>query len=174
MKTQNCTFGVIFYLKKQKTTAQGKAPIYARVTVNGKRTEISVKRAIAVSGWDAKKDLAKGSREETTDLNRFLTRFKAKIIDAYQELVLSGSTVDGTVIRERVTGAAQSGSTLGNLMEYHNKEQGSKLAHGTMKNYYTTQSYIKRFLKEKYRRTDIVLSELNYAFISDFEHYLRN
>lgn len=173
MKTQHCTFGVIFYLKKQKTTAQGKAPIYARVTVNGKRTEISVKRSIAVSGWDAKKGLAKGSREETAELNRFLARFKAKIIDAYQELVLSGSTVDGAVIRERVTGSAQSGRTLGSLIEYHNKEQESKLAYGTMKNYYTTQSYIKRFLKEKYRRTDIAILELNYSFISDFEHYLR-
>ncbi|MGO1671432.1 MAG: phage integrase SAM-like domain-containing protein [Sphingobacterium sp.] len=174
MKTQHCTFGVIFYLKKQKTTAQGKAPIYARVTVNGRRTEISVKRSVAVSGWDAKKGLAKGSREDTAELNRFLARFKAKIIDAYQELVLSGSTVDGAVIRERVTGSAQSGRTLGSLMEHHNKEQESKLAHGTMKNYYTTQSYIKRFLKEKYRRTDIAILELNYSFISDFEHYLRN
>ncbi|WP_286778931.1 MULTISPECIES: Arm DNA-binding domain-containing protein [Sphingobacterium] len=78
MKTQNCTFGVIFYLKKQKTTAQGKAPIYARVTVNGKRTEISVKRSVVVSGWDAKKGLAKGSREETAELNRFLARFQGK------------------------------------------------------------------------------------------------
>ncbi len=174
MKTQNCTFGVIFYLKKQKTTAQGTAPIYARVTVNGKRTEISVKRSIAVSGWDAKKGLARGSREETAELNRFLARFKAKIIDTYQETVLSGSIVDGAVIRERVTGSAQSGRTLGSLIEYHNKEQESKLAYGTMKNYYTTQSYIKRFLKEKYRRTDIAILELNYSFISDFEHYLRN
>ncbi len=173
MKTQNCTFGVIFYLKKQKTTVLGKAPIYARVTVNGRRTEISVKRSIVVSAWDPKKGLAKGSREETAELNRFLTRFKAKIIDAYQELVLSGNTVDGTVIRERVTGAAQSGRTLGNLMEYHNKEQASKLAYGTMKNYYTTQRYIKRFLQEKYRRNDIAILELNYSFISDFEHYLR-
>ncbi|MCT1531979.1 site-specific integrase [Sphingobacterium daejeonense] len=173
MKTQNCTFGVIFYLKKQKTTAQGKAPIYARVTVNGKRTEISVKRSIALSGWDVKKSLAKGSRQETAELNRFLDRFKAKIIDAYQELVLSGNTVDGAVIRERVTGAAQTGRTLGGLMEYHNQEQESKLVYGTMKNYYTTQGYIKRFLKEKYRRTDIAILELNYSFISDFEHYLR-
>lgn len=115
--------------------------------MKGKRTEISVKRSIAVSGWDAKKGLARGSREETAELNRFLDRFKAKIINVYQELVLSGSTVDETVIRERVTGTAQSGPTLGSLMEYHNKEQGSKLAHGTMKNYYTTQSYIRRFLK---------------------------
>lgn len=82
MKTKNCTFGVIFYLKKQKTTAQGTAPIYARITVNGRRTEISVKRSVALSGWDVKKGLAKGSREQTAELNRFLARFKAKIIDA--------------------------------------------------------------------------------------------
>ncbi|WP_256959339.1 site-specific integrase [Sphingobacterium sp. JB170] len=43
-----------------------------------------------------------------------------------------------------------------------------------MKNYYTTQNYIKNFLKEKYRRTDIALSELNYTFIADFESYLRS
>ena len=113
MKTQHCTFGVIFYLKKQKTTAQGKAPIYARVTVNGRRTEISVKRSITESGWDVKKGLAKGSRQETAELNRFLDRFKAKIIDAYQETVLSGGTVDGAVIREQVTRKVQSGLSLG-------------------------------------------------------------
>jgi hypothetical protein len=46
MKTAGITFGVLFYLKTQKTTIQGSAPICARVTVNGKRTEISVKRSV--------------------------------------------------------------------------------------------------------------------------------
>src|SRR5690606_21524239 len=159
MKSQNCTFEVIFYLKKQKVTAQGKAPICARVTVNGKRTEISVKRSIKASGWDAKKGMARGSRQEVAELNRFLDLFKAKVIDTYQQMVLSGCTIDGPAIRDRVMGSAQSGPTLIGLIEHHNKDQESKLAHGTMKNYYTTQAYIKRFLKEKYRRTDISLSE---------------
>ncbi|WP_121196800.1 Arm DNA-binding domain-containing protein [Mucilaginibacter gracilis] len=44
MSTTNNTFCVAFYLKKQKTTQAGKSPIYARITVNGKRIEISVKR----------------------------------------------------------------------------------------------------------------------------------
>ncbi|SJN26173.1 Arm DNA-binding domain-containing protein [Sphingobacterium sp. JB170] len=59
MKTQNCTFGVIFYLKKQKTSAQGTAPICARITVNGKRTEISVKPTVSASQWDVTKGMAK-------------------------------------------------------------------------------------------------------------------
>ncbi|WP_222852181.1 Arm DNA-binding domain-containing protein [Olivibacter sp. SDN3] len=56
----NAHSGLSFTSRKQKTTAQGTAAIYARVTVNGKRTEISVKRSISVSGWDAKKGLGKG------------------------------------------------------------------------------------------------------------------
>ncbi|MDZ7607270.1 MAG: Arm DNA-binding domain-containing protein [Cyclobacteriaceae bacterium] len=35
METKNHTFGVVFYLRKYKTTG-GKAPIYVRITVNGK------------------------------------------------------------------------------------------------------------------------------------------
>ena len=52
MKAATTTFGVLFYLKTQKTSMQGKAPICARVTVNGKRTEISVKRSVNANEWD--------------------------------------------------------------------------------------------------------------------------
>jgi site-specific recombinase XerD len=173
MKTKNSTFGVLFYLKKQKATAKGFAPICARVTVNGKRTEISVKRSVLVSQWDAKKGLAKGSRKETVELNMFLDQFKAKIINTYQQMLLKENAIDGVAIRDKVLGSGQSGVTLISLIEYHNQEQVSKLAHGTMKNYYTTQRYISKFLNARYRRTDFPLSELNYKFLMDFENYLR-
>ncbi|WP_294824831.1 site-specific integrase [uncultured Flavobacterium sp.] len=173
MKTKNSTFGVLFYLKKQKATTKGFAPICARVTVNGKRTEISVKRSVLVSQWDAKKGLAKGSRKETVELNMFLDQFKAKIINTYQQMLLKENAIDGAAIRDKVLGSGQSGVTLVSLIEYHNQEQVSKLAHGTMKNYYTTQRYIHKFLNARYRRTHIPLSELNYKFLMDFENYLR-
>jgi hypothetical protein len=57
MSTTNNTFGVAFYLKKQKTTQAGKSPIYARITVNGKRIEISVKRSIEDNNWNATKGI---------------------------------------------------------------------------------------------------------------------
>ena len=42
----NKTFGLLFYLKKSKVDAQGKCPIYLRITIDGKRTEISTKRPL--------------------------------------------------------------------------------------------------------------------------------
>ncbi|KGO85401.1 integrase [Flavobacterium rivuli WB 3.3-2 = DSM 21788] len=174
MKTATITFGVLFYLKKQKTSTQGKAPICARVTVNGKRTEISIKRSINANEWDERKGMAKGSRKETIELNMFLNQFKAKIINTYQQMVLTDVPIDGPAIRDKILGTNHLAPTLISLMEYHNEQQLHKLAPGTMKNYHTTQRYVKKFLMEKLYRNDVVLSQLTYKFILDFESYLFN
>ncbi len=42
-----------------------------------------------------------------------------------------------------------------------------------MKNYYSTERCIKKFLEEEYRVEDIPLKKLNYRFIVDFEQYVR-
>lgn len=174
MKTATTTFGVLFYLKTQKTSMQGKAPICARVTVNGKRTEISVKRSVNANEWDERKGMAKGSRKETVELNMFLNQFKAKIINTYQQMLLNDVAIDGPAIRDKVLGTDHLAPTLLSLIEYHNEQQEIKLAPGTMKNYYTTQRYIEKFLREKYYRNDLILSQLTYKFILDFERYLFN
>jgi len=174
MSTTNNTFGVAFYLKKQKTTQAGKSPIYARITVNGKRREISVKRSIEENNWNATKGMAKGSREEIIKLNKYLDQFKAGIIDSYQQLSLQKKFITAELLKEKVTGRDQADLTLCKLMDYHNNEQGQLLEPGTMKNYYTTQKYIKEFIQERFKTGDKYLSELSYKFITDFEYYLRN
>ena len=83
MNTTNNTFGVAFYLKKQKSTKAGKAPIYARITVNGKRIKISVKSSIEESNWNPVKGMYKGNREEVIKLNKYLDQFKAGIVESY-------------------------------------------------------------------------------------------
>jgi integrase len=174
MSTTNNTFGVAFYLKKQKTNQAGKSPIYARITVNGKRIEISVKRSIEENNWNATKGMAKGSREETVKLNKYLDQFKAGIIDSYQQLLLQKKFITAELLKQKVTGGDQAEFTLCKLIEYHNSDQGQLLEPGTMKNYYTTQKYIKEFIKERFKTSDKYLSELSYKFITDFEYFLRN
>ena len=44
---------------------------------------------------------------------------------------------------------------------------------GTMKNYMTTQNYVKEFLKKRAKTSDILLAHLSYKFLADFEFYLR-
>lgn len=47
------------------------------------------------------------------------------------------------------------------------------LAWGTLKNYFTTQKYVVRFLKQERKTTDIYLSQLNYAFVTSFERFVK-
>lgn len=62
-KRQPTTFGVSFFTKKYKEK-DGKLPIYARITVDGKRVDLSIKRDVEKGNWDDGKGSVKGLKPE--------------------------------------------------------------------------------------------------------------
>ncbi len=60
------------------------------------------------------------------------------------------------------------------LNQYHNTQLRDTIEWGTMKNYMTTQRYVREFLKNHIKTSDIPLHQLSYKFIADFEFYLRS
>lgn len=172
MEAKRHTFGVVFYLRKYKAKGE-KAPIYVRITVNGNRAEFSIKRSVDQKSWNDQKGLAKGNKEEIQSLNQYLEKVKAKIVNHYQELILTDKHITATVIRNKFQGREKHQNTLCKLMDYHNTQMQEVLAQGTMKNYDTTQKYLKKFLQEKLNLKDVSLSEIDYKFITDFEFFLR-
>lgn len=170
----NSTFGIQFVIRGDKGRNDGRATVFARVSVNGRRCEISLKKKVSAHLWDNVKGRAKGTREETRRLNAHIERVRTIIADGYHQLIEQKKAVTVESVKSLFLGEEDERITLLWLTDYHNREMKGKLAHGTMKNYHTTQGYIRIFLKERYRRTDMALSELNYAFIVDFETFLRN
>ena len=170
MKTT--TFGIHFVLRMNKITS-GIAPIYTRITVDSKRCEISVKRRILVENWDFGKGMAKPKLPENKQLNTYLEQLRTKLVQYYQDLVLSKQVPTADAIKNKFFGLEVSDMTLCKLIEYHNTNCKGILRWGTLKNYFTTHKYIEMFLKEKYRISDVYLASLNYKFIADFEHFLR-
>lgn len=63
MKSKN-TFGIQFVLRLPKNKKNEMATVYARITVNGRRTEISLKNKISINNWDDIKGRAKGKQPE--------------------------------------------------------------------------------------------------------------
>lgn len=173
MKNMTNSFGVTFYLRKYKTT-NGKAPIYARITVDGRRAEISTKRSIDEKNWNSKKGMTRGSRDEIRSLNIFLEQVRSQIVERYQEILLQKKFVTAEAVKDKFIGAENTEYTLSKLMEYHNINMKDTLAWGTMKNYFTTQKYILLFIKNKFKSSDLYLSVLTFKFIIDFERFLRN
>jgi site-specific recombinase XerD len=171
MRSSN-TFGIQFVIRLPKQQKNDQATVFARISVNGRRCEISLKKKVNPQNWDDAKGKARGTKEEIRKLNEHIERVRTIIADGYHELVQQKKVITVDAVKSLFLGADDSEITLIKLGEYHNTEMKDKLADGTMKNYYTTQKYIAKFLKEKYYRNDISLAELNYKFILDFETYL--
>lgn len=172
MQTSN-TFSVVFFTRKSRSKPQ-ELSIYARITVNGKRSEISLKRHVQQRDWDAPKNRGRGSSYPMRTLNKYLDQEYSRLLDCHKQLLEESKIVTATAIKSRYVGADDTHKTLNELIDYHNTNMVTVLKQGTMKNYYTTERYLHKFLKQKQKTKDIYLKQLNYRFIIDFEQYLRN
>lgn len=167
------TFSIHFWINsaKQKNNL---SPVYARITVNGNRAEISLKRSISVTSWDPKCKRAKARTEEGRALNQYLDRVYANLLECHKQLLEESKYICAHAIKARFLGEDDKDRTLMDLISYHNQNMKSILKPGTLKNYYTTERYVQSYLNSTSNSGDIYLKQLSYKFIIDFEQYLRS
>ncbi|MCW3808096.1 phage integrase SAM-like domain-containing protein [Plebeiibacterium marinum] len=60
------------------------------------------------------------------------------------------------------------------LIDYHKKTQSNILSNGTLAHYKTTEKYLMDFLSSVKKADDVYIEEIDYQFITEFEHYLRS
>ena len=53
-------FSILFFIKKSKLLKNGEAPICLRITINGQRAEVQIKRSVEVSLWNSNKECSIG------------------------------------------------------------------------------------------------------------------
>lgn len=168
----NTTFSVIFYTRKSRSNAE-KLNLFARITVNSRRSEISLKRCTLLLKWDSNKNRARGSSYKTKVLNTYLDQQYSRLMDCHKELLEEGKVITSNAVKARYLGLDDNHKTLTELIAYHNTNMVSILKYGTMKNYYTTEKYLLKFLNKAPKVDDLYLKQLNYRFICDFEQFLR-
>ena len=97
----------------------------------------------------------------------------AELLACQKQLLSEFKLISSQAIKARYLGEDEQEKTLLELVDYHNSAMKTVLKPGTLKNYFTTERYIKRFLKAKIKSSDIYLKQLSYGFIIDLEQYLR-
>ncbi|WP_310992076.1 site-specific integrase [Aequorivita marina] len=167
------TFSVLFQPRFEKES-KGKTLLYIRINANDKRTRFSLKRNFTTALWDPTKTRLKGSSIEAQQINAFLDQVFLGVHEAYGQLLKEKKLITPHTVMARFRGEDQIHKTLLQLSAYHNLNMKSVLKPGTLKNYYTTEKYLKKFLQIERKIDDIYLENLNYAFIIDFENFLRN
>jgi len=172
MKTSS-TFSILFWANVSRIK-DNQASLYARITVNGKRATLSLKRKVLVADWDVHRNRAKGTSQKSRILNSYLDETYNYLFRCYSDLKTEVKLITAQAIKARYLGKDDTRRSVMDIVDYHNEDMTGKLKWGTQKNYFTTQKYISKFLLKSYKSTDIYLRELDYDFIIKFEKYLRS
>ncbi len=167
------TFSLNFWINGCRAENE-EAIIYARITVNGKRANISLKRKVPVESWDSSKGLVRGSKPFAKSLNKYLDQIRSLIYQSYEDLLNEGNLITASAIKNKFLGEDKRNNTLSELFEYHNSISVTSLSSHTIRHYKVTQRYLQKFLVDKYKTDDIYLTKLDYAFIKNFEFFLKS
>ncbi len=167
------TFSILFWINTSRTK-NGEAKIYARVTVNQKRVNISLKYDVLVNTWDKNKSRVKGNSEKSRIINYYLDQIYSKLFKCYQELNAEEKLITAHAIKNRFLGIDDKHYSMQNLIDYHNDKMVHKLHKDTMRHYKTSQKYILLLIKKRYRNSDLYLKDIGYDFIIEFENMLRS
>ena len=106
----NTTFAVIFYTRKSRRTAN-ELNIFARITVNQKRSEISLKRRTLLKEWDSNKNRAHGSSYKTKGLNTYLDQVYSRLLDCHKQLLEEGKIITANAIKAHYLGLDENHNT---------------------------------------------------------------
>src|SRR5690606_16853724 len=155
-------FGVRFILR-HTTTNSSEALIYARISFNKKRSELSVNRAIDPNNWNPAKQCVFGSKELMNRINPYLDEVRYKLTECFHKLKTQNGYITAEAIKRLYTGEDKANNSLLTLFEYHSLNTKGVLKWGTLKNYGATEKYVRKFLKERYRTDDIHLCEIGRA-----------
>ncbi|MCL1666542.1 site-specific integrase [Elizabethkingia ursingii] len=171
------SFGTTFFLKTPEKKENLRV-VYLRITVDGIPREISTKRKWDATRWNQKTERATGNKEDAKSINYFLESLSTRISNYRTELINNDQTISSQKLIDFVKGKNVSKAKVLEEFTEHNAEilalvETKEYAIGTYERYETAKSHAAKFIKLKYDRDDLEFRELNFAFIRDYELYLK-
>lgn len=166
------------YAKTTKANAAGQLPIYFRLTVDGQRFEFSSKKFIEKSKWSSELSKMKGSSEEARTINSYLDLMKSKVFDIQMELIHKNEELSLENFKSRILGTHQRERMIIPIYQNHNDKIeeliGNGYAYGTLERFKISLKHLEEFILWKYNVSDISINKIDYAFVTEFEFYLRS
>jgi len=171
------SLSLLFYIKKSKADSTGRANIYLRITVDGKRIELSIQRKVLIEKWNVESGNVKGYTPETQEINRYISSIKNRIFKIHQKLVEKKKPITATILRDKYLGKDDLGKMLLQIFQEHNDQVnsliGKDFSAGTAERYRTAKNHVQAYIQLNYKCEDIPVKEVDHKFITGFEYYLK-
>ncbi len=167
---------VNFSLKRTKSRADGKCPVYVRCTMNNQRFELSTSIFICLESWDDDRQQVAGRSEETKILNNRLNKISNRVQDVYSQLESKGEPFSILNVKDKLQGVSEEKGVLEILdiiIKGIEARVGNDYSEGTLKHYKTTRVRLIEFLIKRFGRNDIGISLVDYSFLNSLDIYLK-
>ncbi|MEQ9285397.1 MAG: site-specific integrase [Cyclobacteriaceae bacterium] len=165
---------ILFYHYRSKVNSKGLAPIYLRITINGKQAQASTGCSIELTLWDSSKGKVKGRNPSATFINNKLDNFRSEINDIVYKLEKEQKVVSSKRVISILKGEDKENMSLLELFNYQidrMKNLPGKYEQSTIEKFAIVQKRVELFLSEHMSQEDIFLSELKRGFIKDYEYF---
>ena len=174
----NTAVSILFYIKRAKVNNLGVCPIYTRVTVRAKRFEFSTNKYINPEKWSNEGTKVKGNSEDARTINSQLDYLKNQVLEAEKRLFKKDINITSENLKSELLGLSESKRLLVAIFQDHNNKikelVGREYAPGTLERYTTSLKHTIEFMQWKYNISDIDITKIDHAFISDYEFWLRS
>jgi site-specific recombinase XerD len=175
MKTK---ISLLFYLKEPKNYQKGPVPIYLRITVESKRAEFTTGRECEPARWNAVAGRVSGAKEAVKSVNAYIGNLEQQLLDAQAALVRDNALITAETIKNKFLGVGPKQRLLMTVIADHNERMkalvGQEYAIGTLNCYKVLERHTSAFLKHHFGTSDFDISRIDFAFIADYEFYLRS
>lgn len=172
---KRATFAILFFIRRTTKLKNGESPIFVRITINGKRVDISLKRSVDSKLWNTDKNCVKGNNRNAKEINHYIDSVRSRLLSIANELE-NNEQLTCSNIKNYFLGKTNKRTIL-KIFADHNQQCekliGIDLAKGTMERYKTSFKHTKEFIKHQYKVDDIPLTDINHQFIKDYEFYLK-
>lgn len=174
----NTTVSILFYIKRSKANNESICPIYARVTIQAKRFKFSANKYLNPKRWSPEGSKVKGPKDEARTINSRLDYLKNQVLEAEKKLFKKDIKVTYENLKNELFGAAVTKRMLIPIFQDHKNKikelVGKEYALGTLERYKTSLSHTIEFLQWKYKISNIEINKIDYAFVTDYEFWLRS
>lgn len=130
-----------------------------RITIDGERSETSIKRTIDPARWNAAKGSTKPLAKFEKDLNQYLNHITHQIYIKKQEMEEKNKIISArTLLNAHLKKDDDERMTILKVYSEHNErlklKVGKGVAYNTYKLHVTSKHHLERFLNEKYEMRD--------------------
>ena len=168
MQERKSTFSLLFFIKRKKLLKNGDAPVYMRVTVDGRFLEAALKRGIKPKLWNEKKQRSNGRDRLSLELNDFLDDTQTRILRIHQRFIDERKEINPKTILDEFAGRMERPKMLREIFKAENEKYRQRLEIGdlvlnTVLRAERTERYLGDFIKKQYKADDLPLSAVDNA-----------